>query len=349
MFVFTKSFAVSPSAAHRIFVVILLAAIVAILCFSRPPYALAQNSTDQPTEEIVANLSAGRIIIIVTKDAILLGTVENPFEVQTHPPTPIVLSGERVGVLLGAIDWFSPTSQQDIARLDRELPRLRGHIAPMGPSLHHGEEGEEATDIELIGKGLEDRLNVIVKALHVQMDLPQGEPLAELIVTDYIPGYGPEVWHINYSMEQFPQRGDYWETRMHHPTYLQDWPPEKGQPLTLVEFDYPPDDKSTTLLEMLRQKDPRIEGFATSDPVMASVAGMLLRGISNKIATADGTQFMRAALHALAPPKARETMAVIGFQTGFDWILQPPAEPKKPAEQQARPADAPTLLKPTGE
>ena len=64
----------------------------------RLPRALAQNSTDQPTEEIVANLSAGRIIIIVTKDAILVGTVENPFEMQTHPPTPIVLSGDRVGV-----------------------------------------------------------------------------------------------------------------------------------------------------------------------------------------------------------------------------------------------------------
>jgi hypothetical protein len=251
-------------------------------------------------------------------------------------------------VLLGAIDWFSPTSQQDIARLDRELPRLRGHIAPMGPSLQHGEEGNEATDIELIGKGVEDRLNVIVKALHVQMDLPQGEPLAELIVTDYIPGYGPEVWHINYSMEQFPQRGDYWETRIHHAIYLQDWPPEKGQPLTLVEFDYPPDEKSVTLLEMLRQKDPRVAALATSDPVMASVVGMLLKGISNKIATADATQFMRAALHAIAPQKARETMAVIGFQSGFDWILQPPAEPKKPGEQKARPSDAPTLLKPTG-
>src|SRR5580704_7988871 len=89
MFVIPKPFAVSPSAAHRIFVVILLAAIASILCFSRPPHALAQNSTDQPTEEIVANLSAGRIIIIVTKDAIVVGTVENPFEVQTHPPTPI--------------------------------------------------------------------------------------------------------------------------------------------------------------------------------------------------------------------------------------------------------------------
>ena len=81
---------------------------------------------------------------------------------------------------------------------------------------------------------------------------------------------------------------------------------------------------------------------------MASVVSMLLKGISNKIATPDATQFMRATMNAIAPPKARKTMAVIGFQSGFEWVLQPPSEPKKPGEQKARPSDAPTLLKPTG-
>jgi hypothetical protein len=338
----------SPSSALRVFVVFLLASVAAILYFPRAPRAFAQKSTDQPGEEIVANLAAGRILIVVSKDAILVGTVENPFEAQTHPPTPVPLSGERAGIILGAVDWFSPSSQQQLGRLDQELPRLRGRMAPDAPKLKHGEEGNEATDIEFIGQGLGDRINQIVKELHAQVELPEGESIAELVVADFIPAYGPEVWHVTYSLEQFPQHGDYWETRVKRPQYIQDWPPEKGQPLTLVEFDYPPDEKSLSVLDMLRQKDPRIEKLAASDPVMASVASMLLKGISNRIATPDATQFMRATLNALAPPKARQTMAVISFQTGFEWVLQPPAEPKKPGDQKARPTDAPTLLKPTG-
>jgi hypothetical protein len=340
------------SSAYRLIGCLLAASVAAICCASigtsRAPAVLAQNQTDQPGEEVVANLAAGRLIIAVVKDAILVGTVENPFESQTHPPMPVALPNDRAGVLLGAIDWFSPSSQSGIARLDRELPRLRGHVKAEGPRLQAGEEGQEATDIEFVGQGLWDRLNQVVKELHAKMDLSENEPIVELVLADVVPTYGPEVWHMNYSIEQFPQRGEYWETRVQHPHYIQDWPPEKGQPLTLIEFSYPPDDASPTVLEMLRQHDPRLEKLATSDPIMASVASMLLKGISNKIATEDGTQFMRAVLNALAPPKARETMAVIGFKTGFTWVLQPPAEPKKPAEQKERPSDAPSLLKPTG-
>jgi hypothetical protein len=333
---------------HPVFVGILLASVAAVLCFSRTPRALAQHPSDQPGEEIIANLAAGRVVVAVVKDAILIGTVENPFEAQTHPPIPVVLSEQRAGVILGAVDWFSPSSKTQIARLDRELPRLRGRVNPQGPKLTQGAEGAEATDIEFIGQGLGDRLNEVVKDLHAEMKLPEGEPLVELVVADFIPGYGPEVWHVDYSFEQFPQRGDFWETRVKRPHYLQDWPPEKGQPLTLMEFDYPPGVTSPTILNMLRQKDPRLEKLSISDPVMASVASMLLKGASNKIATADATQFLRAALHAIAPPNARETMASIGLQSGFTWILQPPNEPKPALQQKERPSNAPTLLKPNG-
>ena len=345
---FLRFLRASPASAQRVFTGIVLAGFAAVLWSSGTPRALAQNPTDQPGEEIVANLAAGRVVIAVVKDTILIGTVENPFETQTHPPVPVVLSGDRAGIILGAVDWFSPSSQKQIARLDRELPRLHGRVKPQGPRLQHGEEGNEATDIEFIGQGLGDRLNDVVKDLHARMELPEGEHLLQLVVTDFIFGYGPEVWHVDYSVEQFPQRGDFWETRIQRPKYFQDWPPEKGQPLTLIEFDYPPSVTSPTVLEMLRQKDPRLEKLSGSDPVMASVASMLLRGISNKIATPDGTQFMRAALDAIAPPKARETIASVNFQTGFAWVLPPPTEPKAPGEQKERPANAPTLLKPTG-
>ena len=43
------------------------------------PVAHAQQP-GTPTEEVVANLAAGRVVIAVVKDAILVGTVENPIE-----------------------------------------------------------------------------------------------------------------------------------------------------------------------------------------------------------------------------------------------------------------------------
>jgi len=332
----------------RVVLIFLMGVAAVISAFVSEPHARAQNSTDQPGEEVIANLAAGRVIVAVVKDAILIATVENPFEAQTHPPTPVPLSGDRAGVILGAVDWFSPSSRVQIARLDHDLPRVHGHVKPQGPRLQAGVEGNEATDIEFVGEGLGDRLNEVVKNLHAKMDLPEGEPLVELVIADFIPGYGPEVWHVNYSIEQFPQRGDFWETRVPRPQFLQDWPPEKEEPRTLIEFDYPPALTIPTMLEMLRQKDPRLEKLSNSDSVMASVSSMLLKGISNKIPTADATQFLRAAIGTISPPKARQTMAVIGFQSGFTWILQPPSEPKPNLQQQERPAGAPTLLKPSG-
>src|ERR1700729_1052375 len=85
--------------------------ILAILALS--PLAFAQDDPTTPTEEIVVNLAAGRVVIAVVKDAILIGTVENPIEPQTHPPTPVQLGSERAGIILGAVDWTSPSAQKE--------------------------------------------------------------------------------------------------------------------------------------------------------------------------------------------------------------------------------------------
>src|ERR1700721_1044690 len=88
------------------------------LAFAIGPGTLrAQEVTAPPSEEIVANLAAGRVIVAVVKDAIIIATVENPIESQTHPPIPVQLNARRAGVLFGAVDWFSPTSDQQFARL----------------------------------------------------------------------------------------------------------------------------------------------------------------------------------------------------------------------------------------
>jgi hypothetical protein len=308
-------------------------------------FVAAQQASETPREEIVANLAAGRVVVAVVKDAILVGTVENPIEAQTRPPTPVQLSGERMAVTLGAIDWFSPSSREDLARIDLELPHLRSHLIASGPHLQQSQSGTEAADIEVIGQGVLERLNEVARELHSKIAQPADEPLAQLIVADFMSGYGPEVWQLTYDLEQEQQQGDYWDTRVLRPKYLQFWPPEKGQPRTLVEFAYPPENAPPSLLDLLRQKDPRIEKVVAADPVMADVVARILEGDTRKIRSPDGVQFLRAALAAIAPPSARETFAVIGQETGFAWVLPPPPEPKKPRVQQERPAEAPSLIK----
>ncbi len=322
----------------------------AVICFGAAlclcaPRAVAQNPSDAPGEEIVANLAAGRVVIAVVKDAIVIGTLEDPFEPQTHPPIPVAIGSARAGVILGAVDWFSPSSQQQLARLDQELPHLHSLLVTEKPRLNQADPGGEAADIEEIGLGLFDRLNAVTGNLHSQIRLPGDEPLAELIIVDYLPGYGPEVWQLTYSIKQEAVTLVFWHTHVLRPRYLQFWPPEKGKLHTLLEFRYPPDDASPSILDLLRKKDPRLEKIRSANAKMSDVADRFLAGDSSKILAADAVQFLRAALDAIAPPNARETVATIGIQTGFNWVLAPPPEPKKP-NQQNRPPGAPSLVKP---
>lgn len=312
----------------------------------RTPRVAAQQTNDAPQDEIVADLAAGRVIIAVVKDAILIGTIENPIEPETHPPTPVQMSSARAGVFLGPVDWFSVPAHQQLALLNKELPHLRSQLVKAAPSLQQSREGVEATDIQSIGQGLLERLNAVAGELHGKVSLPEKEPLAMLVLADYLPAYGPEVWQLSYSMEQSQQHGDYWNTRVLRPEYLQFWPPEKGEAHTLVEFHYPPGDASPTLLELMKKKDERIEKVVAGDAKMKEVADRILDGQIGKLGASDATQFLRAALNAMAPEKSRETMAAIGMEHGFDWILAPPPEPKAKGPQAQRPEGAPSLLTP---
>jgi hypothetical protein len=323
-----------------------LGAVLAIALLFAAPRASAQDRSSPPNEETVASLSAGRVVIAVVKGAILLGTIENPIEADTHPPTPVAIGSVRVGVILGAVRWSSPSSQREIARLDEDLPHLRSRAVTQAPHLATDPAGTEATDLESVGQGLLDRLNEVAQDLHAKVDLPAKEPLAELILADYATAYGPEVWQLDYAMKQQEEQPGYWTTRVLLPSYVQFWPPEKGQPHTLVEFAYPPESAPPTLLELLRQKDPRLEKLISSDAKMAEVARLFLQGESNKILAVDATQFLRAALDAIAPPDTRETMAIINEESGFAWVLAPPQETALPDMQPARRPGVPSLLHP---
>ena len=81
--------------------IVSLVPIFAVLCATLNARAQQQDTT--PTDETVANLAAGRVVIAVVKNAILVATLENPIEAETRPPTPVPLATTRVGVLLGQI------------------------------------------------------------------------------------------------------------------------------------------------------------------------------------------------------------------------------------------------------
>jgi hypothetical protein len=324
----------------------LLIALFLLFIFPRSPDIAAQQIQETPGDEIIANLAAGRVIIAVVKDAILIATIENPIEPQTRLPAPVEMSSRRAGIFLGAVEWISPSSQVEFARLDKELPHLRGRVASRAPSLQQGLPNAEAADIDSIGHGVSERLNEIAKSLHGKITLPPNEPLAQLILADYMENYGPEVWQMTFTLQQSMQREDYFDTRAPLPQYVQLWPPEKGQPRTFVEFHYPPESAAPPLIDLLRNKDAGIEKLCSSDPKMREVRDRFLQGESNKILAVDAVQFMRAALNIVTPPNSRETFAMIAVESGFQWILKPPPEPQKPVQEKERPDQAPSLLHP---
>jgi hypothetical protein len=119
-----------------------------------------------------------------------------------------------------------------------------------------------------------------------------------------------------------------------------------------MEIQYPPsDEKTPTLLDLLRQKDPRLQAISTGDPAMSAVADAVLRGDTSKLLSAAGVPYFRACFNALAPANTNLAIALIDHEQGFQWLLAPPAPPP-PAKnaqqptQQERPPDAPSLLKP---
>jgi hypothetical protein len=329
------------------FATAILSALFSVLIFPFSPGLVAQQRQDTPGDEIIANLAAGRVIIAVVKDAILIATIENPIEPQTRLPTPVELSARRAGIILGAVEWTSPSSQVEFARLDEDLPHLHGRAAAQTPHLQQAQPNAEASDIDSIGHGVSERLNEIAKNLHGKITLPPNEPIAELILADYMENYGPEVWRLTFTLQQSMQREDYFDTHVPLPQYVQLWPPEKGQPHTLVEFHYPPENAEALLIELLRNKDAGIEKLCSSDAKMREVRDHFLQGESNKILAADAVQFLRAALGVIASPNSRETFATIGAESGFQWILKPPPETKKPIQKNERPDDAPSLLHPS--
>jgi len=300
--------------------------------------AAAQDRED----EIVASLAGGRVIVHVAKDTIIFAAIDQPVEPNAIPPRVAGVDSTHIAVLFGASEWRIPADPKPF-RLDRNFQRIGGRGVREDPGA-----GEAEPDLELIGTAFLEKLRPLVGQLHHKLDFSPNDPVFEMVIIGYAPGdYGPEVWGVEYHMEQqeVATRGEeYWQTRLLRPHFTQLYPPEKHAPRTLVETRYPPGTKGPTLEEMIKSNDPRISSVlqnARFEKVLENLRG----GSAQKAAPVDSVDFMRAAVPLIAG-NASYVIGTMEEQRGLNWVV-PPAEPvEKAQEDKNRPPDAPTLRRP---
>src|SRR5690242_12490439 len=296
--------------------------------------------------EIVANLATGRVIFCVTHDAIIVAATSGGGEVGSRPPSVLPVSSGRIGVLLGAIDWTAPDTGK-VTRLDSELPAAAAN-ALRRPSQ---KPAQEPSEIEDIGVGMLEQIRPLVEQIHHKLDLTADEPLVEMLLVDYVIDYGPEIWSLQYRVRQENLGNDFWQTRILRPAYVQLYPPEKGQPRTFIEADYPSTIPQLRLAERLAQSDPQFDRIAHSSREISEAVALIAAGNSTKVRPSPTADFMRTAIPVAGGNEQALVMAILDMNRGFQWIL-PPQEPIPPGKTQTQPGqsqpaepDAPSLRK----
>lgn len=314
--------------------------VTALLLIPASPRAQSQNSPAS-AQEIIANLATGRVVICVTRDAILVGAESEKSEPGAHSPLFVPLVGGHVAVLLGAVEWVELNSGKPPIRLDAELSKV-GHLKSNHPI--ESVDYNEATDLEVLGIAFLERLRAVTSELHHELKLKEDEPIVQILIVGYQKDYGPEAWVISYKLQQRLLRGDYWDTLAQRPSYVQLYPPEKRDPHTIVEFKYPPEIKGSTLQEMLQQNDSRLIPIRSADPKVGQAAQLMLDGATQKANSEPATVFFRQALQATAPRDSKLTLAILHEGDRFDRIIPPPETELKTDDK--RDSTAPTLRAP---
>jgi hypothetical protein len=298
----------------------------------------AQN---QEAQEVVANLAAGRVAVLVAKGGIVIATAESKLEAGTLPPLIVPLNYFRVAVLMGPAEWVWPGGGRPPVRLDVEMLHA---IGPTSASRKRALGAYASTDIEEIGLGFLDPLRAVAGQLHGRLKLNPEEPFFEMLLADYAPDYGPEVWSLRYRVTQEELRGGYYSTMVHRPEYVQLYPPNKGQPKTLVETRYPTGSADQpAILDLLKGNDPRLAALRGADPGLARAAAGIERGESQRIPVGDGLEFVRAAFQSVTPRDARQMIVVISEEKGLGWVIGQSDFALPPGL--APDAGAPTLLR----
>ena len=312
-----------------------------------PAQAAAQSQ--QREDEIVANLAGGRVIIQVAKDDIIIfAAIDQPLEANSVPPRLLQLDGGHVGIVLGATEWQVPSNPQSV-RLDRNFQS----VASSSNQHYQDFPDQAAPDLETIGIAFLETLRPLVAQLHHKLDVKPDDPIFEVIVLGFAKNYGPEVWQLDYRIDQqqVATRGEYWQTRIQRPRFTQLYPPEGGKhaPHTLVETRYPAEVSSKNhnneppLIALIQGADPAISKLRSSDPKFIKVADALDKGQAQKAVAADSADFLRAALPLIAGNHTF-ILGTMEEQRGFNWIV-PPDEPVEKTDDKSRPPSAPSLRK----
>jgi hypothetical protein len=320
--------------------------------------ALAGAQTLQREDEIVASLAGGRVIAQVAKDNIIIfAAINQPVEQNSVPPRVLQLDAMHVGILLGASEWQIPSAPNPV-RLDRDYQSIT-----QSPNQHYAQyPGQEAPDLETIGIAFLEKLRPLVAQLHHKLDFRPEDALFELVILGFAPDYGPEVWQVEYRIEQqqVAARGEYWQTRILRPRFTQLYPPEGGKkaPHTLVEARYPPEDPEALasrvvtpnteppLIALIQAGDPALSRLRSGDPKFAKVMDAIDHGQAQKVSATDSADFLRAALPLISGGN-KFFLGTMEEQRGFDWIV-PPDEPVEKTDDKSRPPGAPSLRrKPT--
>jgi hypothetical protein len=301
---------------------------------------VAGAQTPQREDEIVASLAGGRVIVQVAKDdVILFAAIDQPAETGSAPPRVLQLDAGHVGILFGATEWQSPAAPKPV-RLDQDFRPVRS------VDQHYQSYADQAApDLETIGVGFLEELRPLVAQLHHKLDFGAEDALFEVIVLGFAHDYGPEVWQVEYRIEQeqVAARGEYWQTRVLRPRFTQLYPPEGGKkgPHTLVEARYPPEsardagrkraaqDEEPPLIALIEGADPRMAKLESSDPKFMKEAQAIEKGQAQKIASADAADFLQAALPLIANG-SKFFLGTMEEQRGFEWIV-PPDDPVKKA------------------
>jgi hypothetical protein len=291
-------------------------------------------------DEIVANLSGGRVIVHVARDSIIFGAIDRPLEAKGAPPRVAAIDAGHIAILFGAGEWQVPAQPRPI-RLDRDIEQIRP------PDPHYEQPTDSESDLEQLGEAFLEKLRPLVSQLHHKIDLKPDEPLLEIVLIGYAPkDYGPEIWQIEYRVEQesIGSQADYLQTRPLRPRFTQLYPPEKHEPRTPVEVRFPDDFQDVPLLGLIQQNDPRIARLKSSEQRFAKVIELIERGQAQKADSKDSADFMRAVLPLLSGG-ANFFEGTMSENRRFEWIVPPeePIEKEQQVEDKNRPPDAPTL------
>ena len=291
--------------------------------------------------EVVATLATGRVIFCVTRDAIVVAAASGGGEVGSRAPAIVPIRADFIGVLLGATEWSSPDSGAMPTRLDAELKTIAANAI-----RHTGKPNpNDPSEIEDIGVAMLETLRPFVTQIHHKLDLTQNEPLLELLLSDYAPNYGPEIWSLQYRIRQEDLGNGYWKTTILRPGYYQLYPPEKGQPRTFVEVRYPASSAEPTLASRVQEHDQQFERVRNSSPEMTKAIGLVNDGNSVKASSGPLTDFLRAVLPMVVGQDSNMTLAVVDAERGFQWILAPQEKLPPPTTKPIDP-DKPSLRNP---